>query len=136
MSGASTSAGSIYRTDLFSGKTCIVTGGGTGIGFAVARELLSLGAEVFICGRKQDKLDEAATALGGRVHAMLCNIRKEEDVQAFVEHVVAKTGRIDCLVNNAGGQFVSPAEMISARGFNAVVQTNLIGLFLDLPCLV
>jgi NAD(P)-dependent dehydrogenase (short-subunit alcohol dehydrogenase family) len=125
---------SVFRTDLFAGKTAIVTGGGTGIGFQVSRELLALGCEVFICSRKQAKLEAAVASLttpacAGRIHALVCNVRNEQEVCAFVEAVVAKKGRIDHLVNCAGGQFISEADSLSAKGFKAVVELNLIGTF-------
>jgi len=129
------SPASVFRSDLFAGKTAIVTGGGTGIGFQITRELLALGCEVFICSRKRAKLDEAVAALttaacAGRIHALVCNVRNEQEVCAFVEAVVAKKGRIDHLVNCAGGQFISDADSLSAKGFKAVVELNLIGTFL------
>ena len=128
------SPASVFRSDLFAGKTAIVTGGGTGIGFQITRELLALGCEVFICSRKKAKLDAAVAALttaacAGRIHALVCNVRNEQEVCAFVEAVVAKKGRIDHLVNCAGGQFISDADSLSARGFKAVVELNLIGTF-------
>ncbi len=83
---------SVFRTDLFAGKTAIVTGGGTGIGFQVARELLALGCEVFICSRKQEKLDAAVAALAtaacaGRIHALVCNVRNEDEVRQWSARV-------------------------------------------------
>ena len=91
------SPASVFRSDLFAGKTAIVTGGGTGIGFQITRELLALGCEVFICSRKKAKLDAAVAALttaacAGRIHALVCNVRNEQEVCAFVEAVVAKKG--------------------------------------------
>ena len=124
----------VFRPDLFQGKTAIVTGGGTGIGYQVAQELLALGCEVFICSRSQVKLDAAVAALAvgscaGRIHAIACNVRKEEEVVSFVEQVVAKAPRIDHLVNCAGGQFIAAADSLTAKGFKAVVELNLLGTF-------
>ncbi len=124
---------SIFRPDLFAGQTIIVTGGGSGIGRCTAVELASLGAHVIISGRKQEKLDvvrREITEMGGLVTAVPCNIREEEEVKNLIATVLEQTGQIDGLVNNAGGQFLSPAEFISKNGFHAVVETNLTGTFL------
>jgi citronellol/citronellal dehydrogenase len=124
---------SIFRPDLFAGQTIIVTGGGSGIGRATAHELASLGAHVVISGRKQEKLDivrEEITTAGGSVSTYVCNIRQEDEVKAFFKQVLAERGAVHGLVNNAGGQFLSPAEMISLKGWQAVVETNLTGTFL------
>jgi citronellol/citronellal dehydrogenase len=120
----------IFRAGLFEGEVAIVTGGGTGIGLAVARELGSLGARIAICGRRAEPLALAAAALekdGIRVHHATCDIRKPEEVEAFVEGVVAALGEVTILVNNAGGQFPTPAEHLSPKGFEAVVRNNLLG---------
>jgi citronellol/citronellal dehydrogenase len=121
---------SIYRDGLFEGEVAIVTGGGTGIGLAVARELGSLGAKIAICGRRPEPLQIAADALGKEgieAFPKTCDIRKTEDVEAFVEGVKTRFGRVDVLVNNAGGQFPTPAEHLSPKGFEAVVRNNLLG---------
>jgi citronellol/citronellal dehydrogenase len=124
---------SIFRPDLFGGQTIIVTGGGSGIGRATAHELASLGAHVAISGRKRSKLDvvcEEIGAAGGSVSAYVCNIRQEDGVKGLFQQVLAERGAVNGLVNNAGGQFLSPAEMISLKGWKAVVETNLTGTFL------
>jgi len=123
-----------FSADLFKGKAAIVTGGGTGIGYAITRELLLLGSRVLICSRSEDKLRAAlalhpAEASAGTLISHACNLRKEASVRACVTAATAAFGTIDFLVNNAGGQFLSPAESISANGFRAVVETNLIGSF-------
>ena len=121
---------SIYRDGLFQNEVAIVTGGGTGIGLAVARELGSLGAKIAICGRRLEPLEIAAESLGKEgieAFPKTCDIRKTEDVEAFVEGVKTRFGRIDVLVNNAGGQFPTPAEHLSPKGFEAVVRNNLLG---------
>lgn len=124
----------IFRPGLFADTTAIVTGGGTGIGYAVASELIRLGADVAICGRRPEPLAEAAASLaalrdGARVHQATCDIREPEAIDAFVDGAIDALGRIDILVNNAGGQFPSPAAQISPRGFEAVVRNNLLGTF-------
>lgn len=124
---------SIFRQDLFAGQTIVVTGGGSGIGRATAHELASLGAHVVVVGRTWEKLEavqqEIADA-GGEATAVSCNIREEAQVQTLFEQVLEKQGAVHGLVNNAGGQFLSPAEGISQKGFTAVVETNLTGTFL------
>ena len=120
----------LFAPGLFEGQTAIVTGGGTGIGLAVARELGRLGARVAICGRRAEPLAEAASSLeaqGIEVHHATADIRDAESVARFVESVKGAFGGADVLVNNAGGQFPSPAQHISPRGFEAVVRNNLLG---------
>ena len=124
---------SIFRPDLFAGQTYLVTGGGTGIGRAVAHELDSLGAHVVLAARTAENLERVAgeiRAAGGSAGHFVCNIREEEQVRALFDYVLAERGALHGLVNNAGGQFVSPAEMISLKGWRAVVETNLTGTFL------
>lgn len=124
---------SVFRPGLFDGHTFIVTGGGTGIGRCTAHELASLGATVALVGRRLEKLesvrDEIAAA-GGRAHAFAGDHRDEERVVAVVGAVLAATGRIDGLVNNAGGQFAAPLATINKKGWDAVVANNLTGGFL------
>ncbi len=121
---------SIFRDGLFEGQVALVTGGGTGIGLAVARELASLGASVAICGRRPEPLADAERSLeadGHHAWSGSCDIRDPGSVGAMVSSIVERFGRIDVLVNNAGGQFPSAAEGISPRGFEAVVRNNLLG---------
>jgi citronellol/citronellal dehydrogenase len=120
----------IFAPGLFAGQVVMVTGGGTGIGRAVAEEVGRLGAKVAICGRRKEKLDQAQSelsALGIDVHAQTCDTRKEDQVGAFVDATLARFGQIDVLVNNAGGQFPSMAEHLTPKGFEAVVRNNLLG---------
>ncbi len=121
---------SIFREGLFSGQAAIVTGGGTGIGLAVARELGALGAKIAICGRRPEPLEAAAAELeaaGVTVHRATCDTREPGQVEAFVDGAAEALGGIDILINNAGGQFPSPAQHISPKGFEAVVRNNLLG---------
>ena len=121
----------IFRDNLFEGRVALVTGGGTGIGVATARELGKLGATVFIASRKEENIRPAADGLteelGQEVHGELCDIRDRDAVEALVQRVLDQAGRIDVLVNNGGGQFFAPAETITPRGWDAVVATNLTG---------
>ena len=124
---------SVFQPGLFASKVVIVTGGGSGIGRCTAHELAALGAAVAIVGRKPEKLDSVQAeieAAGGVCSTHICDIREEESVRASVAAVLARHGRIDGLVNNAGGQFPSPLASISAKGWDAVVRNNLTGGFL------
>jgi citronellol/citronellal dehydrogenase len=125
--------GSVFAPNLFAGQVVIVTGGGSGIGRCVAHELASLGAQVALVGRKVEKLQKVADEItedGGRVSFHVCDIRQEEVVKQTVAAIVATHGPVSGLVNNAGGQFMTPLEAISAKGWEAVVNTNLTGGFL------
>lgn len=121
-----------FRADLFAGRVALVTGGGTGIGRAIALEMASLGARVALCGRRPEPVAAVAEeigARGGEAHAASCDIRDAERVAGFVDAVLERFGRIDVLVNNAGGQFPSPAAAMSPKGFEAVIRNNLVGTF-------
>jgi citronellol/citronellal dehydrogenase len=124
---------SVFAPGLFARKVVVVTGGGSGIGRCTAHELAALGAHVVLIGRKLQKLHDVAgeiVADGGRASFHACDIRDEAAVQNTVEAIVLVHGRIDGLVNNAGGQFIAPLDQISAKGWQAVVDTNLTGGFL------
>lgn len=121
-----------FRPGLFAGRVAIITGGGTGIGLAIAEELASLGASVALCGRRVEPVTLAAEALSARGYPAMAgsvDIRQPEAIEAFVRAVVERFGHVDILVNNAGGQFPSPAKLISPKGFEAVVRNNLLGTF-------
>lgn len=116
----------------FDGKAVIVTGGGSGIGRAIALELASLGAVVGLIGRDENKLISVAEEIskgGGRALSAAADIREPEQVKTAVGKLKTGCGAIDGLVNNAGGQYFSPLEKISPNGFDAVVRTNLHGTF-------
>jgi citronellol/citronellal dehydrogenase len=121
----------LFQPGLLDGQVAIVSGGGSGLGRASALELAALGARVVVCGRRQDPLDEtAAQAEGGRVEAHVCDIREEAEVEALVDSVLARHGQIDLLVNNAGGQYMTPAEDITPKGFRTVLRLNVEGTWL------
>ncbi|WP_137920227.1 SDR family oxidoreductase [Hydrogenophaga sp. 2FB] len=124
---------SAFAPGLFSGRVVVVTGGGSGIGRCTAHELASLGAHVVLIGRSLAKLQDTAgeiVADGGRASFHACDIRQEETVRTVVTAIVGAHGRVDALVNNAGGQYITPLENISAKGWQAVLDTNLTGGFL------
>lgn len=121
---------SVFAPDTFAGQSVIVTGGGSGIGRCTAHELASLGAQVALVGRNEEKLNRVREEIsedGGAAIAVSGDIRQPDDVAQFVARVLDEYGRIDGLVNNAGGQFRAPLEEISPNGFRAVVMNNLVG---------
>jgi citronellol/citronellal dehydrogenase len=124
---------SVFTEGLFDGQTVIVTGGGSGIGRCTAHELARLGATVALVGRNQEKLQSVKQEIiadGGHALIFVCDIREEASVIATVDAVLEQTGRIDGLLNNAGGQYRAALETISTKGFEAVVRTNLTGGFI------
>src|SRR5881227_1486995 len=121
----------IFRPGLLEEQVVVVTGGGSGIGRATAVELASLGAKVIVAGRRLEPLEETvALCPDGSCEAVVCDIREEDQVASLVDGVLERHGRIDTLVNNAGGQYMSPAEDITAKGFETVVRLNVIGTWL------
>lgn len=124
---------SVFRPGLFAGQTIIVTGGGSGIGRCTAHELASLGAHVVLVGRTIEKLESVRAEIledGGSVSTYACDIRDEVTVIQTIDAVLQARGRIDGLVNNAGGQFRTALKTISTKGFEAVVRNNLTGGFI------
>ena len=122
---------SSFRPGLLNGQVAIVSGAGSGIGRVTALELAELGAEVWICGRRAEPIEETAGLdPHGRIHPVLADIREEDDVDRFVSAVLERHERIDLLVNNAGGQFLAPAETISPKGFRTVIRLNVEGTWL------
>jgi NAD(P)-dependent dehydrogenase (short-subunit alcohol dehydrogenase family) len=121
----------LFAPGVLDGKVAIVSGGGTGLGRATALELAACGAHVVVCGRRREPLEEtAALAEGGRCEAVECDIREEEQVDSLVDGVMERHGRIDLLVNNAGGQYMVPAEDITPKGFRTVMRLNVEGTWL------
>jgi citronellol/citronellal dehydrogenase len=120
-----------FRDDLFAGQVFLVSGGGSGLGRAMAYLLVRLGAEVMVCGRRQEKLDETAAGirqrLGKDIATRAMTIRDPEQVNALVAETWERFGRLDVLVNNGGGQYPQAAIDFSVKGWNAVIDTNLNG---------
>ena len=126
---------SIFKPGLLAGQVILVSGGGSGLGRATAIELTGLGADVVICGRDIEPLRETADlcmaeGAEGSCSAMQCDIRESDQVDALIDATIETHGRIDTLVNNAGGQFLSPAEQISEKGFDTVIRLNVHGTWL------
>jgi peroxisomal trans-2-enoyl-CoA reductase len=138
---------SIFRSNLLHGKTAIVSGGSTGIGYNIAKELMDLGCHVIIASRSEERLKNATEELrrnrngngsgsgsdgvpNGAVDYYRTDIREPNDVKALMSYAVDTFGgSVDYLVNNGGGQFPSAAEELSENGWNAVINTNLNGTF-------
>lgn len=121
----------MFSNTLFHNQIALVTGGRSGIGYAIAKQLLQLGATVIIASRKEAPLKKAAEALAafGPCDYKACDIRDTGQIQALAAYIREKHGRLDILVNNAGGQFPALAEMINDKGWNAVINNNLNGTF-------
>ncbi|GGJ93513.1 2,4-dienoyl-CoA reductase [Lentibacillus kapialis] len=120
----------IFAPGLLTGKSVLITGGGTGIGLAMAQLLGELGAHVILVARTAETLEEAVTKLHTEHISADCipvNIREEQEVTELFDTVSAKWGGCDFLINNAGGQFTAQALNISANGFRSVVDLNLQG---------
>jgi len=122
----------MFVSDLLEGQRILVTGGGTGLGRAMAERLLGLGAEIHICGRRgsvvAEAAEEMAQARGGRVTHSVCDLRDAASVAAMVEEVWAD-GPLTGVLNNAAGNFISRTEDLSPRGFDAIANTVFHGTF-------
>jgi NAD(P)-dependent dehydrogenase (short-subunit alcohol dehydrogenase family) len=120
----------MFQPDLLAGKRILVTGGGTGLGLAMGRRFLELGAELVICGRREPVLAEAAATLkaetGGKVETHACDIRSADAVEAMLDKIW-QTRPLDGLVNNAAGNFIARTEELSARAVDAVLNIVLHG---------
>ena len=124
----------LYQSDVLAGQTALITGGGSGIGAAIAMQLGRMGARIVIASRKKPRIEAAAKGIAevlglpeGAVIGLTCDIRDRESVSQLVADALSAAGSIDILVNNGGGQFMSPAEAIRPKGWDAVVATNLTG---------
>ena len=122
-----------YPGDVFAGRTVLVTGGGSGMGLAMAKAFAQGGANVAVMGRSLDRAEAGASAiatLGGKVHALACDVRVPEQVAAAFDAAEAALGPITLLANNAGANFPVLAEAISVNAWNAVTRIAIDGTFL------
>jgi len=122
----------MFQKDLLNKKIIIITGGGTGLGKSMAQRFGELGANLVITSRKQDVLDDTAIELretGAQVLPVTCDVRKPIEVQSVVDRTIEKFKKIDILVNNAAGNFISPTELLSPGGFKVIVDIVLNGTF-------
>jgi NAD(P)-dependent dehydrogenase (short-subunit alcohol dehydrogenase family) len=122
----------MFRPGLMDGERILVTGGGTGLGREMTEAFLKLGATVYICGRRQNKLDETARELmqahGGKVVGIACDIRDADAINEMIDQIWAD-GPLTGLVNNAAGNFISRTEDLSVNGFNAIADIVFRGTF-------
>lgn len=124
-------ASALFRDDLLAGQVALISGAGSGIGRATAIEFTRLGATVVGCGRHAEKLEEtAALCPAGRFDPVVCDVREEDEVEALVDGALERHGRIDVLFNNAGGQFMAPAENVSMKGWRTILRLNLESVWL------
>ncbi len=121
----------MFQSNLFEGQIALVTGGGSGIGYRISEQLLKLGATVYIAARKEERLKSAAEKLStwGTCYYQTCDIRDNTSIQSLADHIKNTSGKLDILINNAGGQFPSLVEDLSTNGWNAVINNNLNGTF-------
>jgi citronellol/citronellal dehydrogenase len=119
----------IFAPEALAGRVVLVTGGGTNLGKQAAIELAAAGAQVVIAGRREEVLQEAAAEIGERCSCAAGDIREPADATRIVETVRQRHGRLDVLVNNAGGQYFVPAEEIAAKGWQAVRRLNVGGTY-------
>lgn len=122
----------MFQPDLFKDKNIFITGGGSGIGYVMAKQFLDLGANVAIASRKQDRIDKASAELRafGNCYGTTLDIREEDESARVAEEIKKEFGSLDILINNAGGQFPSAAKDITPNGWRAVINNNLNGTFL------
>jgi NAD(P)-dependent dehydrogenase (short-subunit alcohol dehydrogenase family) len=120
----------MFQPDILRSKRVLITGGGTGLGKAMAQRFLELGAEIYICGRREDVLQKTAAELSattkGKIHALPCDVRNLDAVESMIDSIW-KAGALDVLVNNAAGNFIARTEELSPHAFESVIGIVLMG---------
>ena len=123
----------MFKNDLLKNKTIIITGGGTGLGKSMATRFGQLGANMVLTSRRQEVLDEAASDIndktGAEILTVSTDIRHSDQVTEMVKKAIDKFGKIDCLLNNAAGNFISPTENLSENAFRTIIDIVLVGTF-------
>ncbi len=122
----------LFNREIFKDEHIVVTGGGTGLGRAMAMRLATLGAKITVCGRREEPLVETVKEIienDGRAEAISCNIKESEAVEAMIVEAENRQGNVTKLINNAAGNFLAPTEQLTPNGFDAIVKTNLYGSF-------
>ena len=123
----------MFKNDLLKNKTIIITGGGTGLGKSMATRFGELGANLVLTSRKQEVLDDSARDINNKTGAEILtvptDIRHSDQVTAMVKKAMDKFGKIDCLLNNAAGNFISPTENLSENAFRTIIDIVLVGTF-------
>lgn len=115
----------VFHPQLLQDQVILITGGGSGLGRAMALEMARVGATVVVCGRRSDPLEETvALSECERCFAEVCDVREEDQIAALLDRVLERHGHVDVLVNNAGGQFLAPGESITPKGFRTVMRLN------------
>ena len=121
----------MLKENSLNGKTIIVTGGGSGLGKSMSEYLLTLGANIVITSRREDLLKKVANDMmkefGGKVLPITCDVRNSDMVSKVIDESYSEFKKVDCLLNNAAGNFISPTERLSTRAFDAVIDIVLKG---------
>jgi NAD(P)-dependent dehydrogenase (short-subunit alcohol dehydrogenase family) len=124
---------SMLHKGSFDGKTVLITGGGTGLGRSIGQYLLGLGAQLVICGRRDEVLRETVKEMreetGGEVFAQPCDVREPKQIEALLDAAYERFGRVDAVVNNAAGNFICPTERLSYNAFDTIVDIVLKGTY-------
>ena len=122
----------MFEKDILKNKVVLITGGGTGLGKSMAMRFAELGASLVIASRRKEVISEAASQMkeiGAEVLGLQCDVRDTDQVNSMVSDTLNQFNKIDILINNAAGNFISPTEMLSPGGFKAVVDIVLMGTF-------